>query len=909
MSSRLCQIFVLAGLCLALASGRAAGQEIDLSRPAEAEPGLEELVREWRAERQSRPSSDASLALGGSLHALGVVKRKLGKTDEALDALTEACQILESAPPAQRANAQEALALTLQDAGRLPEAETLLRQLVSQRRTAGEPGELAHSLDHLAMNRLVSGDYEAVLPLIEEALQVTPEDSVADRAQMLGHLSRYYHTLGSHARSVETIDQALQIDFHDHELRLSLRSQRALSLLRLGNVEDAIDEFHNISADALEYFADRPALSVPYINNLGNLALELGNPKEAAEAFRYAIEILETEVGADHPGLITPLNNLGVALTRDGELTEARSALERCLELQNRHLDPVHLRVAETRRNLAFVYLHLDDPRALEMVDGTTKIGLQLLEKLVHNGTERERLNFLARFDPVSLPCATGDPQRIATTLIASKGRLLDALLGDTSTKLPTTAVVSSTLPPDGAFVDVCRYLPDEPLVSPRFGCVLYLPGRDPEWIPLGTEESALRWLSALRGRLQWQGDHLAGLDTPPPTLKLRTILRELEREFWAPLAAHLPPDVHHIAWSPDGALHFLPLAALLDADGTPLCHRYLQITTVGNARDLLKPRTRQSLSASPWEVVTVSHFPKPAGAEEAESPLLRTLGSLDDMPGTDKESRMLRKLAPRGSKFLQNEEATEPSLRQLTPSPAVLHLGCHAFYLADSVQNSGITLDFDDHADLLFAGGLVLYRGAMRSPSDPPVSPEDDLLFPAEIARLPLSQTRLVTLSSCDSGNGTPVSGEGLLGLRRSFHLAGAREVAVALWPVSDRSTPDFMHDFYQRALESGRPAQSLWETQRDQIPNASDPGFDLAILRFAPFILSQSGPLLSGPSIPLPPPRPLWPMILGSLFVPLITGFWLVRRSNINKTKQVCTRKAPTPGAMQPMSHSHPQ
>ncbi|GAA5481681.1 CHAT domain-containing protein [Haloferula sargassicola] len=867
----------------------AASEDLDLSDPAAAEQDLSGLVADWRKELAEHPSKDARFALADSLQALGIVRRQLGKTPEALQNLREAVRHFAGAPAAKITDAREALALTEQDAGHLATSRKLLEKVVAERRRNGPSRALAHSLDHLAMNLLVAGHYPEVKELLEEALSLIPEDAPGDRAQLLGHLSGYHYTLGSHARSIASLHEALALDFADPQLRLNLRSQLALSTLRLGNIDKAVEEYNSISADAEKLFPHQPLRVVPYINNRGWIYLNLGLLDDAVMASQHAVMLLGESVGEDHPGLITPLNNLGVALSRQGRQQEAREVLDRCLALQEKYLEPIHLRVQETRRNLAFVCLAMNDPRALEMVDEATDVGLKLLDEVVHHGTERERLNFLSRFDPVSLPCATEDPARIAATLIASKGRLLDTLLGDSGKAIPTAAEVAAALPAGSAFADVCRYFPNEDRAAACYGAVLYLPDQKPEWVPLGSEDQALRWLGALRERLQWCGGRQSGDDGAPPTLKITSILQALDREFWQPIAELLPEGTQHVAWSPDGALHFLPLAALLDENLEPLCHRFLQVTTVGHARELLAPAPTRKLDAAPWEVITVSHFPKPPPSGEHSSRLLQLLSSLEDMPGTARESGYLRRLAPENSLFFSDQEAREEALRRPDFSPTVLHLGCHAFFLADAADTAGMPIDFDVHSDLLYAGGLVLYQGAIRPFSGPPVLPDDDILFPSEIAHLPLGKTRLVTLSSCDSGAGTPVSGEGLLGLRRSFHLAGASEVAVALWPVSDRSTPRFMRDFYLRALASDRPAQALWETQRSLIPRGDDPDFELSVLRYAPFIISQSGPLQTGPPIPLPPPIPRITILswIAAGVLLLATGGWFFfRRKRLHRS-----------------------
>jgi CHAT domain-containing protein len=64
-----------------------------------------------------------------------------------------------------------------------------------------------------------------------------------------------------------------------------------------------------------------------------------------------------------------------------------------------------------------------------------------------------------------------------------------------------------------------------------------------------------------------------------------------------------------------------------------------------------------------------------------------------------------------------------------------------------------------------------------------------------------------LVTLSACQSGLGTPVSGEHLLGLRRSLHIAGARTTLTSLWRVDDAATAALMADFYRALWRFGLP------------------------------------------------------------------------------------------------------
>ena len=804
-----------------------------------AEAELEPLAASWQEAWKNSGKESDGIEYGLTLQALGIVERQGGKADEALPHLAKASELLANSDPTRQADALEALALTLQDLGQLEEAEPHLRKVIQLREAIPDPEPaLSQSRDHLALLLLARGSYPEAGTILLANLENTPPSDPRAQARRRSHLGRYHHTLGSHARAAELFREAIALPFDDPELSLALTSQLALAELRLGRTETARSGLEKAAELARKRFRHdrRPFLAAPHLINLGALDLSLGRPAEARSAFAEALALLESSLPAEHPALIVPLNNLGCAEQNIGNFTQAAEHLRRAAELQKKHLPQVHLRTAETARNLARNALLSGDPSAGSEIDHATQLGLELLGKLVHHGSEPERLNFIQRLDLISLPCAIGDAGQIANLLIASKARLLDAMLqsqqepGDPP---PNWQAVQQSLPPGSAFIDACRFTRIGPDPQVSYGAIILLPTGAPKWITLGDEADLQRWLKALRQRLAWRARKIAGDASPPPPLKLRGILRSLHCDFWEPLARELPPETQDLAFSPDGALHFLPFASLLDSNLRPLAAGYRQVATVASGRDLLNRPSELSLSQHPWTLLGVADFPKnrqPTG----DDPLLTLLAALEPMPGVREETRRLHALAPAGSRLFEDAAASESTLGSIEPAPAVLHLGCHAFFL-NATESPDRTVDFDEQSSLLHAGGLALHRAALRDADSPLLAADDDLLFPAEIARLPLQGTRLVTLSSCESGAGTAVSGEGLLGLRRGFALAGAREVAVALWPVSDRSTPAFMERFYRLALASDRPAQALWQCQREFLGSAHDEdAFEEAVLRY---------------------------------------------------------------------------
>ena len=165
-----------------------------------------------------------------------------------------------------------------------------------------------------------------------------------------------------------------------------------------------------------------------------------------------------------------------------------------------------------------------------------------------------------------------------------------------------------------------------------------------------------------------------------------------------------------------------------------------------------------------------------------AESAKMQGL-PLARLAGTRAEAEQISKLAKTSGAQTDvwlDLEASEGNLetRDVTKY-RVVHIATHGLLNAERPQFTG----------------LVLSLVGNKS--------EDGFLRTDEVFNLRLGSP-LVMLSACETGLGKEKRGEGVMGLTRAFMYAGAPTVGVSLWSVADKSTAEFMTDFYKRLLGS---------------------------------------------------------------------------------------------------------
>ena len=193
--------------------------------------------------------------------------------------------------------------------------------------------------------------------------------------------------------------------------------------------------------------------------------------------------------------------------------------------------------------------------------------------------------------------------------------------------------------------------------------------------------------------------------------------------------------------------------------------------------------------------------------------------------------------------------------------SPYILHLATHGFFAKEdpstaqfesqgllneqrSVTKSKFFKNPMHRSGLALVGANTTIEAWKRG--EVPSVENDGIMTAEDVSTLHLQGTWLVTLSACDTASGEARAGEGVMGLRRGFIEAGAQNLLMTLWPISDEVTVQIMSDFYDAAHKTRNAPEAWAEVQRDWLVKLrSEKGLTQAVNLAGPFIMSsQSKP-----------------------------------------------------------------
>ena len=156
---------------------------------------------------------------------------------------------------------------------------------------------------------------------------------------------------------------------------------------------------------------------------------------------------------------------------------------------------------------------------------------------------------------------------------------------------------------------------------------------------------------------------------------------------------------------------------------------------------------------------------------------------------------------------LLTGNQAGEGVFKRLAPRKRVLHLSTHAVWIGgcDPAQSGGAP------ALRLQISGLALAGANRNYGPDGGPDGEDGILTAEEVASLDLRGVEWVVLSGCGTGVGPVMRGEGILGLRRTFTIAGAQTLLMSLWPVTDHDAREWIEELYRARLRGRSTADAV--------------------------------------------------------------------------------------------------
>jgi len=616
------------------------------------------------------------------------------------------------------------------------------------------------------------------------------------------------------------------------------------------------------------------------LNNLALFLKRQGLYTEALPLYQRARTIWEKTLGPEHPRTARALDNLAVLLADLEKNREAWEMIRQAVQIRQKHLGKTLWALSESERFpiLAAQESSLNSLLGFPVPHGVSQ-GPVLEALLAWKGvagrasfSSREKLSRILSPDQrvlwnqfrhvegqlsreVYAPASGGGEvrERRLRALLEERNsvevRLNRSLGPGAQEEPPSWKALQASLPERAAFLDFFVHQIYRPAVWKDGQMVLKGSwGADhlEAWVVRGGQEDPARIdlgeVDPIETRVHsflasLQGDSLVlrgGKALSPSGKNPEEEGAHLRSVLWDPLASILE-DVETVFVSPDSFLGGLPFEVIPLEDGTFLVEHFAfsyseDVSVLRQETDEPTNRFPGILLAGGFDYGPPEKVSQPASA--ASSISREGLGIWNPLPATAREAEGIRSLyerifpEERGSRLLKGGAPTEAQLKQEMPHFGSLHLATHGFFNPEGLPSMweesrkeayeergriGETRQVTGRFPGLLSGLVCAGSNDPRGGGD-----NDGFLTAEEVSWLDLHGCDLVVLSACETGLGRPQSGEGMMSLRRAFHMAGVRTVVSSLWQVKDESTTTLMLSFYrnlwqrrQGKLEALRNAQ----------------------------------------------------------------------------------------------------
>lgn len=770
-----------------------------------------------------------------SLLGLGSINDRLSEKKQALAYYSQALPICRAIGD----RGWEAVALgnigsVYSDLGELQKALEYFNQSLPLYRAVGDRKGEAVTLNQYGSIYSSLGEKQKALEYHNQALALFRDvGNKRGEAVTLGNIGGVYSSLGNKQKAAEYYFQALSLfrAVRDRNGEAAMLNGIGLVYNSLGVKQKAL-EYYNHALPLYRVIGDRDG-EAGTLNNIGVIYSLLGETQKALEYFNLAL-LLCRAVGNKRGEAETlvnvmlgwrALNNPRLAVFFGKQAVNRYQELRRAIQGMDKESQKTYLQTVSNRyRALAdlligqgrlpeaqFVLSLLKDEEYFEFVRRDKDEIAALAKSVEFNVVEQKAFAEYARladeltaigakyqtlFDKRSklggkpLPDAAEEgefqelSQQLATTSDAFQ-KFLVRLAGEFAKVRPVNNIQIARI--NELQADLREVGPDVVLVS-----TFVLPDRYRVIITTGQTQVDRKTEIKEADLNRKLACFLMALKNP------RVDPRPLGKELYDILVKPLEQDLEKgkfktILWSLDGALRYIPVAALWDGEHY-LAERYQNaIITLGRNSRLFREVNRD------WRALGAGVSAKWPGFDELPA-VKNELRSIvrDERLTTETEGVMP------GRRLLDGEFRTR-SLKDLLPSLEggrrfnVIHLASH-FKLRQT----------RDSSFLLLGDGTEL--SLTEFDKDP---------------RLKLTGVELLTLSACetgvgiDKGDGSEFESLGMLAEKN-----GAKAVMATLWKVADCSTGEFMREFYrlyQQAQQQGMTkAAALQQAQQAMLSGA---------------------------------------------------------------------------------------
>jgi CHAT domain-containing protein len=848
-------------LRLAEASNRQVFHLWQQGRSAEALPLAQKalLARRKILGEKHRDTAQSWLNLGAQ-HAV------LGQVDQARRCYREAMvihrEVLGENHPLY-AYSLSNLGLLDRETGEHAKALPLLREALKlRRRLLGEQHpDYATSLNNLAMLYKDLGEHARALPLLLEAHDVIRKvqgEKHPSYANNLNNLAGLYKEMGEHKKALPLYLKAREllrktVGEKHHRYADSLNNL-ALLYEDMGEETKALPLLLQARDLRRKLQGEKHPLYAGVLNNLAGLYQALGEHAKALPLLKEARDRMRETVGQKHPFYATTLSSLATLYLAMGKPRQALAPARQAWQILDGYLEDSfdHLGEQQRLQLTETVLHHLGFLLSVQEETGQSAAScyaavlawkgrvmahrkLELLARdepdLVKPLRELQAVRWqLARLAPQT-PSGTLEPWLKQLRALAEEKERLESELSLSAAfrrhkqrQRLTPEQLSREMPAGVALVDLLEYVHYR---APEAGkgkapgerrllAFVVLRGQEPVLVSLGPMQPIVDAVANWRQEVQQPSARSS-------RERLARAGKALRQRVWQPLSKHLV-GVNTVLVAPDGVLCQLPFAALPGSKQNSYLIEEVaiaQLASAGQLFDLLHPAAQ-----------------KPKHQTRA----LLAVGGVDygagrkypPLPGTRREVEHCRDLFHRAFPaapvtLLTGKEATVSAVQRSIKEkpPAWLHLATHGFFEPPErvlALRKGLVAGTDhltlwrEHTTFqslpLLRCGLAL-AGANRESSDENFRA---VLTGEDVEGLDLRGCELAVLSACQTGLGDLKQTQGVVGLQRAFHAAGAKTLLTSLWSVSDEATQALMGRFYAHLL-GGRKMTRLEALRQAQL------------------------------------------------------------------------------------------